>query len=75
MTEFLAGISRWDQWFAIDKLKTALPSFEPTLTIADRIEENVRWFDQAAPPTEIPDLEDEALARLGSLVSDKPISD
>lgn len=66
-TWLLEGMSRWDQWYDVSKLQAALPSFQPRLTVSDRIGEQVRWSEQVAPPTTIPQREDDVLRRLGLL--------
>jgi nucleoside-diphosphate-sugar epimerase len=64
-TWLLAGMSRWDQWYDASKLRAALPSFRPRLTVRDRILEQVRWSEEVAPPTAIPAREDAVLRKLG----------
>lgn len=70
VTELLLEMSQWDQCYDVTKLQTALPSFQPRLTLHDRAAENIAWMEEMTNPDfpsrdELPDREDEVMRELG----------
>lgn len=73
VTYLLGAHTRWNQWFDTTKLRTALPDFEPQLTLRDGLAENVAWMEAAGPREIIADREDEVQRELGQLLAEQPL--
>jgi nucleoside-diphosphate-sugar epimerase len=67
-TQLLAEQTRWHQCYDVTKLQSALPEWQPRLTLVDRIAENVAWMESAGLLDTGPSAEeDRIVAALGDV--------